>query len=65
LEFGGYLRHIYRFFKELFKKMVSLRILVGKVLCGTINGALKNHFFEGSLRHLYRFFEQLFKTMVL
>jgi len=32
------------FFEEVFKEMVLQRTLVGKVLSGTINGALKNIF---------------------
>jgi len=45
----GSLRHLYRFFEELFKEMVLL----------------KNPGLKGSLRHLYRFFEELFKEMDL
>jgi len=51
-------------FEDLFKEMVLEGTLFWKVLSGTRNGALKNHF-EGSLRHLYRSFEELFKEMVL
>jgi len=46
------LRHLYRFFEELFNEMVLWRTLVEKVLCGSRNGALKNHvlrFFETPL----------------
>jgi len=39
----GSLRYHYRFFEELFKVMVLYRTLVGKVLFGTRNDALKNH----------------------
>jgi len=48
-------------FKELFNEMVLLITLVRKVLCGTKNGALKNHCFRvilvsfiGSLKNSLR-----------